>query len=224
VLAGIIAAYNVLRAHHGVHVPALGFLNPLLYQAAAAHADAFFDVTEGSNRCLEQGFGCCAEGFTACTGWDPVGGLGSPNFQVLQQWMAPPGETFTRILSDAPAARSNYCFSMCDAQSRLGASFSKWPPVPSWPSHAPPQPPPQARGYTTRGCTYSWHVQLPSSAWLVSACCVAHVHAALATLSYSAATPRLRTLTCTPLSLHKPTWCAVKFGASEIPFAASQSE
>ncbi|KAJ6535085.1 family S53 protease [Mycena capillaripes] len=52
----------------------LGFLNPWLYE----NADALNDVTAGSNA------GCGAKGFTARAGWDPITGLGTPNFAKLK--------------------------------------------------------------------------------------------------------------------------------------------
>ncbi|KAJ7656303.1 family S53 protease-like protein [Mycena polygramma] len=52
----------------------LGFLNPWLY----ANAAALNDVTTGSNP------GCGTQGFPAKTGWDPVTGLGTPNFAALK--------------------------------------------------------------------------------------------------------------------------------------------
>ncbi|KAI1787575.1 family S53 protease [Ganoderma leucocontextum] len=52
----------------------LGFLNPLLYSTAAA---ALNDITEGSNP------GCGTQGFPAAEGWDPVTGLGTPDFTKL---------------------------------------------------------------------------------------------------------------------------------------------
>ncbi|CAL1707451.1 unnamed protein product [Somion occarium] len=51
----------------------LGFLNPFLY----ANPGAFNDITTGSNP------GCNTNGFPATTGWDPVTGLGTPNFPSL---------------------------------------------------------------------------------------------------------------------------------------------
>jgi len=51
----------------------LGFLNPFLY----ANPDAFNDITTGSNP------GCGTNGFEAAPGWDPVTGLGTPNFPKL---------------------------------------------------------------------------------------------------------------------------------------------
>ncbi|KAF8216791.1 family S53 protease [Mycena galopus ATCC 62051] len=52
----------------------LGFLNPWLY----ANAAALNDVTTGSNP------GCGTNGFPAKAGWDPVTGLGTPNFAALK--------------------------------------------------------------------------------------------------------------------------------------------
>ena len=52
----------------------LGFLNPFLY----ANPHAFNDITSGSNP------GCNTSGFEAGKGWDPVTGLGTPNFAALQ--------------------------------------------------------------------------------------------------------------------------------------------
>ncbi|KAH9944747.1 family S53 protease [Amylocystis lapponica] len=54
--------------------PALGFLNPWLYSTAAG---ALNDVTSGNNP------GCGTDGFYAGSGWDPVTGLGTPNFNKL---------------------------------------------------------------------------------------------------------------------------------------------
>ncbi|KAJ3798851.1 family S53 protease-like protein [Lentinula aff. detonsa] len=51
----------------------LGFLNPFLY----ANPSAFFDITTGDNP------GCNTNGFPARAGWDPVTGLGTPNFASL---------------------------------------------------------------------------------------------------------------------------------------------
>ncbi|KZP04478.1 subtilisin-like protein, partial [Athelia psychrophila] len=51
----------------------MGFLNPFLY----ANPKALHDITSGTNP------GCNTNGFSAGTGWDPVTGLGSPNFAAL---------------------------------------------------------------------------------------------------------------------------------------------
>ncbi|KAE9405292.1 family S53 protease [Gymnopus androsaceus JB14] len=59
----------------GVGKPRLGFLNNRLY--AKATSGAFNDITTGSNP------GCGTNGFPAAQGWDPVTGLGTPNFGNL---------------------------------------------------------------------------------------------------------------------------------------------
>ncbi|KAF8258312.1 subtilisin-like protein [Lactarius quietus] len=53
----------------------LGFLNPLLYSNLR---QAMNDITSGSNP------GCNTPGFSAIGGWDPVTGLGTPDFLNLQ--------------------------------------------------------------------------------------------------------------------------------------------
>ncbi|KAJ7685962.1 family S53 protease [Mycena rosella] len=55
--------------------PVLGFLNPFLYSPAGR--GAFTDITSGNNP------GCGTDGFSAKAGWDPVTGLGTPNFNLL---------------------------------------------------------------------------------------------------------------------------------------------
>ncbi|RDX47318.1 family S53 protease [Lentinus brumalis] len=52
----------------------LGFLNPFLYSTGAS---ALNDITSGSNP------GCNTNGFPAKAGWDPVTGLGTPDFNKL---------------------------------------------------------------------------------------------------------------------------------------------
>lgn len=51
----------------------VGFINPVLY----ANPWAFNDITNGTNP------GCGTDGFTAVEGWDPVSGLGTPNYPDL---------------------------------------------------------------------------------------------------------------------------------------------
>ncbi|KAH9043426.1 subtilisin-like protein [Lactarius hengduanensis] len=53
----------------------LGFLNPWLYSIGPS---SFNDITSGSNP------GCDTDGFSAIAGWDPVTGLGTPDFLRLQ--------------------------------------------------------------------------------------------------------------------------------------------
>lgn len=65
----------------------LGFANPLLYQAWTAQPTAFNDVTIGDNICCEGGCGPTCKGYLAAKGWDPVTGLGTPNYAVLLKYI-----------------------------------------------------------------------------------------------------------------------------------------
>ncbi|KAJ7162822.1 subtilisin-like protein [Mycena filopes] len=53
----------------------VGFINPAIY--SPAFAEAFNDITIGGNQ------GCGTQGFTSTSGWDPVTGVGTPNFGRL---------------------------------------------------------------------------------------------------------------------------------------------
>jgi len=72
VVASLLALMNNIQFN--AKKPALGFVNPWIYQTLAAHPDAFYDVTTGTNN---AGSG---EGFRAYKGWDPCTGVGTPNF------------------------------------------------------------------------------------------------------------------------------------------------
>ncbi|KAG7091987.1 hypothetical protein E1B28_008374 [Marasmius oreades] len=70
--AAIIALLNDVRLAAGKS--SLGFLNPFIYKNGAA----FNDITSGNNP------GCGTNGFDAGVGWDPVTGMGTPNFAKLR--------------------------------------------------------------------------------------------------------------------------------------------
>jgi len=80
IFSGVVTLLNDYRLNAGKKP--LGFLNPLLYQMAAEHPAAFGLITMGNNKCtLGQ---CCAYGYGAnYQGWDPVTGLGVPNYQEM---------------------------------------------------------------------------------------------------------------------------------------------
>jgi len=65
----------------------LGFMNPLIYQMAAAQPTAFTDITVGNNKCTENGCASSCKGFYATKGWDPVTGFGTPVFQEIQSYI-----------------------------------------------------------------------------------------------------------------------------------------
>jgi tripeptidyl-peptidase-1 len=59
----------------------IGFLNPSLY----ANPGMLNDITNGTNP------GCNTVGFSAVKGWDPVTGLGTPNYpKMLEYYMKLP--------------------------------------------------------------------------------------------------------------------------------------
>lgn len=59
----------------------VGFINPTLY----AHPYVLNDIKNGSNP------GCNTNGFQAVEGWDPLTGLGTPNFpKMLDLFMSLP--------------------------------------------------------------------------------------------------------------------------------------
>merc|ERR1712151_1094576 len=71
--AGFVSLLNEARMKAGK--PAMGYLNPFLYQ----NPGAFRDVTVGTNAIGRQG--PVEYGFPCAPGWDPVTGLGTPNFE-----------------------------------------------------------------------------------------------------------------------------------------------
>lgn len=70
-VGGILSLVNDKRL--AASQPTLGFVNPLLYKNVAA----LNDITGGCNP------GCGSKGFCAVKGWDPITGLGTPNFEAL---------------------------------------------------------------------------------------------------------------------------------------------
>jgi len=75
VVASMITLINDARIVAGKSP--VGFLNPTIYNPA--FSSAFNDITSGSNP------GCGTDGFNATCGWDPVTGVGTPNFEKLLQ-------------------------------------------------------------------------------------------------------------------------------------------
>ncbi|TVY58927.1 Aorsin [Lachnellula cervina] len=73
IVASIVTLLNEARIAAGKGP--IGFLNPTLY----AHPEAFNDITVGGNP------GCGSDGFTSQPGWDPVTGLGTPNYPKLEE-------------------------------------------------------------------------------------------------------------------------------------------
>jgi len=87
VLAGLISLLNDARLNAGL--PSMGFINPFLYSARRNNTAAFYDVTVGNNNDGDIQPRCsiypdtCPYGFQTAPGWDPVSGLGTPNYPIL---------------------------------------------------------------------------------------------------------------------------------------------
>ena len=78
VVAGMISLVNSARLAQGNST--VGFLNPALYANYPAFTN---DITSGDNKCVASDATCCSHGFYATSGWDPVTGLGSINFELF---------------------------------------------------------------------------------------------------------------------------------------------
>jgi tripeptidyl-peptidase-1 len=70
-LGSILTLIN--EARFAIGKGSIGFINPTAYQ----YPQVFNDITQGGNQ------GCNTPGFQATTGWDPVTGLGTPNFPKM---------------------------------------------------------------------------------------------------------------------------------------------
>ena len=121
VMAAFVTLVNAQRKSHGL--PTMGWINPFLYKY---HASFINDITFGDNKCTLSfvqpttpvettspynfwNHTCCQEGFYATTGWDPVTGLGSVNFdKFLKTAMSVPslnGFTPTATPTAKPTTR-----------------------------------------------------------------------------------------------------------------------
>jgi len=78
-ISAIVTLLNDFRMNN--NKKPLGFLNPLLYQMAAARPSAFQVIPIGNNKGTIGVF--CEYGYGAAWGWDPVTGLGSPNYAQM---------------------------------------------------------------------------------------------------------------------------------------------
>ena len=72
---------RINEARLGAGKGPVGFISPVLY----AHPEVLNDITNGTNP------GCGTNGFEAVKGWDPLTGLGTPNFpKMLELFMSLP--------------------------------------------------------------------------------------------------------------------------------------
>jgi len=85
IFAALVALLNDHQKTMGK--PNLGFMNPVLYKMWTDNKEIFHDITEGNNWCTEMQ--CCNSsfGYESSVGWDPVTGLGTPNFGLMMDWL-----------------------------------------------------------------------------------------------------------------------------------------
>ena len=78
----------------------LGLVAPLLYKNAAALADVTKGCNAGCGSSPEEG---SEIGFCATAGWDPVTGLGSPDYEKLKgAALGEPATTLSSVITTAP--------------------------------------------------------------------------------------------------------------------------
>ncbi|KAH7927947.1 subtilisin-like protein [Leucogyrophana mollusca] len=78
IVGAILTLVNDARINAGKRP--IGFINSAIY--SEKFSGAFHDVTTGTNP------GCGTKGFEAVKGWDPVTGLGTPNFpRMVEAWL-----------------------------------------------------------------------------------------------------------------------------------------
>jgi len=83
-IGGMVSQLNNWRLNN--NLPAMGFMNPLIYQIYEAEPTAFQDITVGGTACTESE--CCPGlGFSCHTGWDPATGVGTPNFGKIMDYV-----------------------------------------------------------------------------------------------------------------------------------------
>ncbi len=84
--SGMISRLNSLRKSLGK--PLLGAVNQLLYTMYNDCKNCFVDIEIGSNNATENvGTTDCKYGYTATKGFDPVYGLGLPNFKAMEEFI-----------------------------------------------------------------------------------------------------------------------------------------
>ncbi len=85
IVASIFSRINEDRIRAGKST--LGFVNPALYKAYDEKKAIFNDITVGSNP-----GDCHTRGFQSAPGWDPVTGLGTPNYPKLHDYLMQVGK------------------------------------------------------------------------------------------------------------------------------------
>lgn len=85
IFAAVLTVLNNHQLKNGK--PLIGYANPLLYHMYLDDPSTYNDVLKGNSSCTEMM--CCDHnlGFKAAKGWDPIGGLGTPNVRRMLEWL-----------------------------------------------------------------------------------------------------------------------------------------
>jgi hypothetical protein len=84
VVSAMVSLVNAARKK--LQKSSLGWINPSLYKLNQSFI--LKDITSGNNSCVALATVCCAQGFHATKGWDPLTGLGSINFTAFKEVFA----------------------------------------------------------------------------------------------------------------------------------------
>jgi subtilase family serine protease len=88
IFAGMVSQINSWRLSN--NLPSMGHIAPLIYKMLADSPDVFNTVAAGENQCTESG---CCKGLGWSSGpvgpgkWNPVTGVGSPNFGKILDYI-----------------------------------------------------------------------------------------------------------------------------------------
>ena len=85
IFAGVVSL--LLSAFHNVTGHSFGLLNPLLYAMSSEQPATFHDIVLGDNK-----INATCDGYYTTKGWDPVTGLGTPNFPQMLKYVTKLGE------------------------------------------------------------------------------------------------------------------------------------
>jgi len=64
-----------------------GFLNPLIYKMVSDDSTTFQDIVIGDNCSSGPGSQCQGTGFITAKGWDPITGVGTPNYANMLKYI-----------------------------------------------------------------------------------------------------------------------------------------
>lgn len=101
----VAAMISLVNAHRfSIGKGSLGWVNPALYELVRSGVMNVNDVNSGHNHCTAFGSVCCAQGFQATKGWDPVTGLGTLDFTEFNRTFVALGKALSTDAISVPSA------------------------------------------------------------------------------------------------------------------------